>query len=210
MKTKKIHIKHIFIARSYFAKPIQHVHTVSMLTDNLKYIEYEFIVKQTSLSFSLSCRIMQLMQPFCIDKNTVIVFHDSVEEHSPLHLYFILLHQHIAFNLQYGISTSSLIRRICSFHHAYIKGKKCSEITDSYFSKVWKKLVKNKACSWINAALDQQLQMHSDNVKRRKQLARIGAYYIVIRTYLMDIHNRSVNKKSNSASHVEDCAATAD
>lgn len=52
--------------------------------------------------------------------------------------------------------------------------------------------------------------MHSDNVKRRKQLARIGAYYIVIRTYLMDIHNRSVNKKSNSASHVEDCAATAD
>lgn len=70
--------------------------------------------------------------------------------------------------------------------------------------------MKNKACSWINAALDQQLQMHSDNVKRRKQLARIGAYYIVIRTYLMDIHNRSVNKKSNSASHVEDCAANTD
>ena len=196
MKSKKIHIKHIFIARAGFANSSEHVHYVSMLTDNLKYIDYEFIVKQTSLSFSLSYRIIQLMQPFCIDKNTTVVLHDSVKEFSPLHLYFIILHQHIPFTLQYGISTASLVRRICSFHHTYVKNKKCSEINEQYFNKVWKKLVKHKACSWINANIDAQIQQHGDKVRRRKQLARVGAYYMVIRSYLMDIHNRSINKKN--------------
>ena len=192
---QKIHIKHIFISHLNTSNKSKSIYSISMLTDKLKYAEYEIGILQTCLTKCLTKRIMQLMQPFAIDKNTTVVFHESVEEFSPFHLYFIILHQHIPFTLQHGLTTADLLRRICAFHHTYAKNKKSSNITEMQFNKIWKKLVQHSPCSWIDSKIDKQLNQHGKDVERRKRLARVGAYYMVIRRYLMDIHNRSINKK---------------
>lgn len=182
----------MFIARFCLSGRQRNLYDIAIVTDDMRYIEYEVVQKHQHLTKYVAKRLMDLMASYTIDSKSTILLQDTVDHLSPLHLYFKILHQHINFKFD-TVSLDRAARRVS----VSVLSKKDSEVDRKYFNKLWNRIIRNKSCPWITQNIDNKLQNLSYNVAKRKRTLRFFAYYMVKRRRLMEVHNRSIQKKLN-------------
>ena len=189
----------MFIARFCLHGRQRSVYDIAVVTDDMRYIEYEVVQKQKHLTKYVAKRLIDLMASYTIDDKTTVLMQDTVEHLSPLHLYFKILHQHINFKFE----TVDLDRATRRVSVQLLRAKKYSEVNKKYFNKLWSKLIKNKSCPWITQCIDNKLQNLSKSNAKRKRMLRFFAYYMVKRRKLMEIHNRCIQNKQHREAIVQ-------
>lgn len=94
-------------------------------------------------------RIRSLFEPYKIDASTDIMVNESLDEHHPLYLYFMLIRQHIGFKLR-SVTVDDIVNRINWFYTS-------KTATKSKMNFVWKKIIESGQCPWITKEIDYQV-----------------------------------------------------
>lgn len=67
MAAQKTHIMHMFIARFCLSGRQRNLYDIAIVTDDMRYIEYEVVQKQQHLTKYVAKRLMDLMASYTID-----------------------------------------------------------------------------------------------------------------------------------------------
>ena len=98
-----------------------------------------------------------------------------------------------------------MIKRICHIHPNLInkRDKKTGQYVikkqpKPYFmQQIWRKIIENRLCPWITDAYDKHIDRGYHEYKYRKQLLRLGMFYIY-KSGLKQSYDKACVKKINN------------
>lgn len=194
-QTNKLHIKYLFISRILKEKTVL---DIGIVTDDLKYIEYEVTFRVDKISESTIFRLNALFRDFRIDKTTDVCLY-RIREADSICLYLRILQQQMQFNI-HSVELGKMCRRIFAYHGvSRRKNLKDRQVTKWYFKQVWRYLVDRNKCPWITQQFDDSLHLKSPEYEKRKRVVRFGAYYMFVKEYLS--HKVAQSESKRSANH---------
>ena len=160
---------------------------LAILTDSNKYIEYTVEFRQKHLTMYVAKRIRSMFDSYLIDKYTDIVVNKLDETH-PLYLYFMLLKQHIGFQLM-EVDKNKITDRL---HYYYTRNYKKRHS----FMSTWKATIEKGVCPWITQEIEYKIQNKGPTIADRIRMLRLGLFYIVVKNFLCKKPKNHTDKKS--------------
>lgn len=179
-RAERTHVKFMFVMMS---SPCAHNYYISILDDSFNYSEHSLNMKQDALTYNGMRRLSKFMNKWLIDRNSEIVFMDDVSISEPLHMYLETVNKYIFANFRH-VSLDQIVKRISTYHSSYL-AKKASKVSARNFTKLWKKLLKNEPCPWINKTTETALQLYSFNKQVRLKRLKVATYYLAIKRHMM-------------------------
>lgn len=183
----KLNIKYIyFCSYTERAVPRSTRIDVAILTEDNRYAEYELGTRKLEMTPGVQATYHSLMADWQLTPRSKVYFHENIKKNEPVRMLFKAMSQQFKI-MQRTVTTDGMIRRLCHIHANFINRKSRRqgkyimkrEGNRLYLQKVWRKVVKTSLCPWITKEYDAYLDSRGYmEIKRRKQLLRLGMYYI--------------------------------
>ena len=158
---------------------------IAFLTEDGRYVEYEVNTRKTQMTPRVQAQYHSIMADYQMTPRTKLYFR-NVGKDEPVRMIFKAVAQQLGI-LMHNLDVDKMVRRLCHIHPCFIN--KLSRRTGRYAKKreghgyflqqVWRKIVAGGLCPWITAAYDEHISSRGyREYKYRKQLVRLGMYYI--------------------------------
>lgn len=191
----KIHVRCLFISKWKYTKSL---YDLGLLTDDFKFFHCQIRTIYKDISTDLWLKLRRTFGPYQLSRTTDIQKTDNISDFEPIASYFKILQSQLHFNMR-SVNPIKLIKRIESYHPTYVKHvTKCACLTD--VPKLWKKILDNNKCPWINKEIDDWLLDAYQSCRERHQFLRLGLYYMVIKQYYYNKYKLSKSRQKNKIS----------
>lgn len=191
----RIPIKCLFISKYVKTRsknPCQY--DIAIITPDDKYIEYELVVRQQLLTPFVASRIKQLFSEYRIGYDTSVCITDTILESDPIYVYLTCLGQQIGFDV-HTAGVEKILQRIQSYRYYIFKFKPGMKARRCDLQKIWRKMVETKLCPWITDRYNERLMKMSDIKIYKKQIIRLGGYYMLIKRHMLERDKKSKAKR---------------
>lgn len=176
---------------------------VAILTEDMKYAEYELNTRKNEVTQTVLSQYHSLMADWQLTPRSKIYFHENVGKKAAARIIFKPVAQQFRIQVR-NVTTEGLVRRLCHIHGCFANKyrkrlKKYSNDVKGgkyHLWKVWRKVVDHGACPWITKEYDAYLMKRGyAEIRRRKQILRLGMYYILESNIKSQYDKRSKARK---------------
>lgn len=179
---------------------------MAFLTEDRKYVEYQAVTRGTAVTPDVQSQYLSIMSEYQLTARTRVFF-CGVGDGEPIRLIFKAFAQPLGIKIR-NVTAEDVVKRICHSHPSILN--KCDGAgryradrrpKKYYLQRVWRSLIRKGVCPWITDAYDQHLRRRGYREYRyRKQLLRLGAYYMlgVCRKRDYDVAARARAKARNA------------
>lgn len=163
---------------------------IGILDKNYNYSSFNFFIKSKVITVQLMKKLKKVIFGLNITKNTKIVLSNTIAESHPLYLFLSIIRVFMKFDLN-SVSIAKTFKRISAFHISYRLNR---EFRQQDYNKIYKKMLKDECCMWINKEEDMKLQNLPKRDYRIQRFLRICMYYMCIKYYYLAIVSKSTKK----------------
>lgn len=154
---------------------------VGILDDEYKYCSFNLHIKSSILTSSVMKTLKKKLLSLELTSKTHIVLSNTITEQHPIFLVLSIARKFVQFKFN-TVEIEKAFKRIATYHTSYSLGR---PFLLQDYNKLYKKLLANEDCGWINKDIDFQLQNTSRAEYRIQKILRICMYYMCVKQYYL-------------------------
>lgn len=189
---KRPYVRGIYVSKYVCGKANNVQYDIAVITAGDRYAEYEVVIRQTSLTYWVLKRLRQLFINYRMDRYTDVVVSDTMNQQDVMTMYLQAVSVHIGFTVHI-VSFDAVFDRICGRYPKILLSKSgkilnVENVTSPRYAmqSLWRGLVEKKLCPWITSQYNEQVQQYEDEKRYKKQLVRLGAFYLLVKAVKRD------------------------
>jgi len=125
---------------------------IAILDSKMQYIEYDIEIRHDYLTPFVGVRLRSLFLPYYLSHESEVIFENTFNLQHPFYLYMSFIKQHVDFNLR-TTTADKMLGRVAAYYNIPLV-KDWANTTPCNINKIWRRLLKNGKCPWVNKEYD--------------------------------------------------------